>query len=337
MAKVSLKDVANKAGVSTALVSYVLNNRMKGRISEASIEKVKKAAAELNYQPNHIAKSLKLQKTYSLGLIVADIANPFSSYISRIIEDEAQKNGYTLIIGSSDENAVKSQGLIDLFVNRQVDGIIIAPVENTQEQIRELKKYQIPFILLDRYFPELNADHIGVDNYKASCMATEHLIACGRKKTGIVSYQTSLHHLQERVRGYIETLALHGIPQDPALISLADIESIDQDVERAIDTFLSDEVKADSIFFTSNKLAIAGLKVLIKRGIRIPDQLSILSFDETDAFDLFYAPLTYIRQPLAGIGKKAVSLILEKIKSEPNDPVHVLLDAELVVRQSSIF
>ena len=336
MKKVSLKDVALKAGVSTALVSYVLNDKMKGRISKESIEKVQKAAEELDYRPNHIAQSLKRQKTSSIGLILSDIANPFSSYIARIIEDEAQKRGFTLIIGSSDENALKSQRLIDLFVNRQVEGIIISPVENTAEQIKELKKTHIPFVLLDRYFPELSTDNIGLDNYKASCMATEHLLSIGRKRIGIIAYESSLYHLGERIRGYEETLKKNSIPIIDGLIAQVSIDSINEDVEKAISNFLSEGIQADAILFTSNKLAVAGLKVLMERGIKIPDQLSIVSFDETDAFDLFYAPLTYIRQPLALMGISAMKVLLNKINSIPPEPVSTLFDAELVIRQSSI-
>ena len=147
--KVSLKDVARHVGVSTALVSYVINHKEKeARVGSEMVLKIRKAVTELNYQPNLIAKSLKSGKTNTIGLIVADISNPFFSNISRIIEDEARKEGYIVIIGSSDEDAEKSQDLINVFFNRQVDAFIIAPAENTEFQIIELQKKNIPVVII---------------------------------------------------------------------------------------------------------------------------------------------------------------------------------------------
>src|SRR6478752_7101985 len=146
--KASLKDIADKVGVSTALVSYVLNNKKEGRIKKSVADRIRTVATELNYRTNQIAKSLKTNKTFTIGLIVSDIANPFSSSLARIIEDEADKSGYTVIFGSSDEDAQKSQKLIDTFVNRQVDGLIIAPVDNSIEQIKYLEQEGIPFVLV---------------------------------------------------------------------------------------------------------------------------------------------------------------------------------------------
>ncbi len=146
--RVSLKDIAQKVGVSTALVSYVLNNKKEGRISKEIAQKIKDTAKELNYRTNLLAKSLKTNKTYTIGLIVADIASPFSSGMARIIEDEADKLNYTVIFGSSDENAQKFGKLVDTFLTRQVDGLIIAPPENAENQIFHLQQQGMPFVLV---------------------------------------------------------------------------------------------------------------------------------------------------------------------------------------------
>src|SRR5688500_6615893 len=155
--KTSLKDIASAVGVSTALVSYVLNNKKEGRIRKEVAEKIRTMAVELSYRPNQIAKSLKTNKTNTIGLIVADISKPFSSGLARIIEDEADTQGYTVIFGSSDEKAERCEKLIETLVNRQVDGLIIAPPADTAGQIIQLKKQQVPFVLVDRYFPEIEA------------------------------------------------------------------------------------------------------------------------------------------------------------------------------------
>jgi len=164
--KVSLKDIAQKVGVSIALVSYVLNNKKEGRINKDVALKIKDTAHALNYRTNQIAKSLKTNKTNTIGLIVSDISNPFSSSLARIIEDEADRNGYTVIFGSSDEDVQKSQKLIETFINRQVDGLIIAPSEDAIPQLKYLQEEGIPFVLIDRYFPELKTNYVTIDIFK---------------------------------------------------------------------------------------------------------------------------------------------------------------------------
>ena len=161
--KIALKDVAQHIGVSAALVSYVLNGKEKeARVGADMANKIRKAAIELNYQPNLIAKSLKMGKTKTIGLIVADISNPFFSSIARIIEDEAKKHGYVVIFGSSDESADKQLDLIDVFSTRLVDAFIIAPTAGTEKQIKSIINRGVPVVLMDRFFPELNVDCVHI-------------------------------------------------------------------------------------------------------------------------------------------------------------------------------
>ena len=177
MKRVSLKDIAKRVGVSTALVSYVMNGKGKGnRVSDELAKKIKQVAEELNYQPNEIARSLRNGSTKTIGLIVADIANPFFGQLARYIENEAIKFGYTVIIGSSDEEVEKSELLINTFINRQVDGFIIAPAEGTVEQINTILKKNIPLILLDRYFPEIDTNYVILNNYQSTYDATLHIL-----------------------------------------------------------------------------------------------------------------------------------------------------------------
>jgi len=326
---VSLKDIAEHVGVSTALVSYVLNNKLKDRINKEVAAKIRQAAEDLNYRPNQIARSLKAQKTFTIGLIVADISNPFSSQIARIIEDEAKSYGYSVIFGSSDESEEKTRDLIKLLLNRQVDGLIIALPEHTEEQVQYLRRTNVPFVLIDRYFPGIQTNSVSINNHKAAGKAIQHLLENGHKRIGVVAYQTSLFHLNERIRGAIDILA------EDALIGEVRIDSINQDVVTAIDKFLSDPNPADAIFFTTNLLTVSGLKYINSIGIKIPEQLAVVGFDETDAFDLFYAPVSYIKQPMHELGKKSVELLLKTIdNTESLESVE--LDTELVIRKSSI-
>lgn len=189
--KVSMKDIAQQAGVSTALVSYVLNGKEReSRIGPEIAKKIRQIAGELKYQPNYLAQSLRSGKTQTIGLIIADISNPFFANIARIVEDEAKKNGYTVIIGSSDEDAGKSWDLINVLLNRQVDGFIIVSSENTEEQIHYLNSQNVCFVLLDRYFPQIPTDFVALNNYRAACEAGSHLIRGGYANIGLIAYRS---------------------------------------------------------------------------------------------------------------------------------------------------
>lgn len=327
--RTSIKDIASSVGVSTALVSYVLNNKKEGRISKEVAAKIKQAAIDLNYVPNQIARSLKVQKTNTIGLIVADISNPYSAQIARIIEDEAQKNGYSVIFGSSDESAEKTQNLIFLLLNRQVDGFIIALPEHAEKQLNYLVGIGIPFVLFDRYYPEVRANYVAIDNFGAAYQAVKHLIDNGRQQIGVVTYQTSLHHLSERKRGATDLI------QNSSLEVNVRINHLQEDVEAGIDRLLNLSAPVDALFFTTNLLAISGLKYLNKLGIKVPEQIAVVGFDETDAFDLFYSPLTYVKQPMEKLASQALKLLLNAIEN-PGMQQTAILDAELVVRKSSV-
>jgi LacI family transcriptional regulator len=334
MKKVSQKDIAREVGVSTALVSYVLNNKKEGRISQQIAQKIRDVARNLNYRTNQIARSLKTSKTYTLGLILADISNPFSGTLARIVEDEANRHGYTVIFGSSDENAQKSDKLIDTFLNRQVDGLIISPPADSEEQILLLQKQHVPFILLDRYFPSIKTNYIALNNYAAAKTAVTELIRNGCKKIGIISYNTPLFHLQERRRGYLSALKGNGLPSKKSWIKEVDISNKKEEIEKAMEDLLHKGETIDGVLFGSNIIAGHALRYINSLSIKVPDDLAIVSFDETEALDLFYAPLTYIKQPLQEMGQLATRILLECIENN-NKLTQVDMEAKLIVRASS--
>lgn len=329
--KVSLKEVANRLGVSIALVSYVANNREKElRISPATVTEIRNMLQEMGYQPNQIAKSLKGGKTHTIGLIVADISNSFFSHIARIIEDEARKHGYVVIFGSNDENADKSKDLIQALLNRQVDAFIIAPAANTEAQLQELQQQHVPFVLIDRYFANIESDVVRTDNYKASYHAVQHLLQHGHQRIAILADDTYLDHIQQRKRGYQDALKDANIAFQNEWLQLASYEHLQTDVQKALQNWQH----IDAIFFTNNWLAIEALKQLQAKGIQIPKDLAILSYDQCDAFDLFNPPITHINQSLSEIGREALRLTIEKINA-PATTIHTIdIPASLVIRKS---
>ncbi len=297
------------------------------------VEKIRKAAADLKYHPNMIAKSLKSGKTNTIGLIVADISNPFFSNIARIIEDEAQKAGYVVILGDSDENAKKQQDLITVFLNRQVDAFILTPAAGTEDQINLLKSRGIPVVLIDRYFGNVDVDSVHVNNFQASYKAVQHLINNGRKKIAMVSYTNPMEHMKDRVDGYLEALRKNKITSKKEYRVEVSYSNVSEDMEKGLDHLLK-PLQLDAILFASNSLAVAGLKRVVSHNIRVPEQIAVISFDETEVFDFFYSPMTFISQSVREIGREAVQLAGERIMHSRKKTVRKVFDEMLVIRES---
>lgn len=333
--KVSLKDIANAVGVSTALVSYVLNNKKEGRISKAVAEKIRTTAMSMNYRANQIARSLKISKTNTIGLVLADISNPFSAALARVIEDAANKYGYTVIFGSSDENPEKYRKILDALINRQADGLILSPPEHAETQVRDLQRQQIPFVLIDRYFPGIETSYVVLDNFKAAYDATLHLINMGYSRIGMINYESSLFHLRERSRGYQTALAENNIKPRKNYLQLVQSNNIKDDTEKAVEKFLSATETAEALLFGSNIIAMHAVKYINSKKIKVPQDIALVCFDETDAFDLFYAPLSCIRQPVKEMGELAVELLLQQIDNNNPTIKQLSLDGELIVRAST--
>ena len=331
-----MKDIAEKAGVSTALVSYVLNGKEKeSRVGEEMARKIKIIARELNYQPNHVAKSLRSGKTHTLGLIIADISNPFFANIARVVEDEAKRSGYTVIIGSCDENADKSWDLLNVLINRQVDGFIIVSCEGSEKQVLYLKEKNIPFVLLDRHFPDIQTDFVATNNYKASYDATTHLIKGGYERIGLFAYKSDMYHMKERIRGYQHALRDNQLQFEADWLKEIRFENLEQEVKRAIDEVTSCQ-KIEALVFATYGLAINGLKYLNELRLRVPSDLAIVSFGQAEGFDLYYCPITYMRQPLEVLGKTAVQYLLDKLANPEEGMKQILMEAKLIARESSV-
>jgi LacI family transcriptional regulator len=360
---VSLKDIANQVGVSVSLVSYVLNgHEKKMRVGEEIARQIKATAERMNYQPNQIAKSLKSKKSQTIGLIVGEIHYRFTTGIVRAIELEAKKNGYTVVIGNSHEDLGSLRELIHVLINRQVDGLIIVAAENAESEVEYLKKKEVPFVLIDRNFPSVESNFIGIDNYRIAYKAVEYLIRQGCRRIAFINYDTTFFHLNERSRGYLEALKDHGLAGQTDQGGDADradqggqadqagagwLREIrkpfyEEDVAAAVRELTSPEIACDGIFFATDTLAITGLKNLISLKINIPSDIAFLSFDEAEAFALFQVPVTHYRQPLEEIGVSAVEMLLEEIHEGKEDNRDVkpkkwrqlYLDSTLVIGKS---
>jgi LacI family transcriptional regulator len=340
MKKTSLNDIAQQLGVSKTLVSFVLNGRGKEfRISDEICRKVLETAKELNYQPNRIAQGLRTGKTKTIGLIIADIANPFFGKLGREIEQEASMQGYRVIFCSSDENADKFKQQVAMLQQSQVDGYIISPPINSEEQIKSLLKSHTPLVLIDRFFPEIDSNYIVVDNLDAAYKATSHLIALGRKRIANITLNMDLINMKERTEGYKNALVDHGITPDERLIKILPFSHDNTDVVKAINELVGDKsnLNADAILFSTSKLGVMGIECISALGLKIPDDVAVVSFDNVDAYKICVSPVTVIGQPLQEIGKRAVQILLSELSVAKKSVVKsqkVKLLTELIVRKS---
>jgi LacI family transcriptional regulator len=331
--RASLKDIANKVGVSIALVSYVLNGQEKEkRVGAEVVKKIRLAAEELNYQPNQIARSLRMKSTKTIGIVVADIANPFFSQLARIIENEASHFGYTVIFGSSDEDEIKSGALINTLLNRQVDGFIIVPTEGTINQIRNLVRKKIPIVLLDRYFPDINISHVVLDNYQATYDATMHLVKSGFKMISMIAYKSTLIHMRERIRGYSEAMESSGLSDNRNIAEIR-FEHSQKDIESVFNDIISKKNNSNALVFATSPLSVAGLFCIQKKCLRIPEDIAFIGFDGGECFDLYNPPLSFVKQPLEEMGKESFRILMDLMNGS-SKIAQVMLSPELIIRNT---
>lgn len=333
MKRSSIKDIAKLAGVSVATVSYVLNRKEGQRISEDTRKKIFEIAETINYTPNKIAKSLKTNKTKLLGLIVADISNDFYSHMARNLEDKALKLGYTLIIGSSDENAEKFEKLTELFSQQQVDGMIVAPVAGSEKTLENLIKLKYPVVTIDRYLKGVSVPGITIDNQEIAERTASLLLDKDFDKMIYVGYETELPHLLDRRHGFEKAISSS---QKTAEIQylLVGLENIAQEVHIQLEKSLGKKPGNTALYFSSNKLAVAGLSYLVKNNIKVPEQISVIAFDETDAYDLFPTEITYIQQPIEEMAEEAIKLLDGQINDYMATGKRITLSAKLVAKAS---
>lgn len=327
--KVALKDIANKIGVSTSLVSYVLNGKGKeNRVSEETANKIRVTAQELNYVPNLNARSLKTNKSRTIGLIVADISNPFFSNLARTIEDEAYANDYTVIFGSSDENEDKFKRVLDFLSTRQVDGFIIASPEESRETVLKLKESNIPLVLIDRYFSDVAAHSVTVDNFQASFEATNYLLNKGHKRIGAIMYDSKMLHYQDRSNGYLEALKQAGIADGKQFLRKVNHQSLQSEIKKEVQKLIFED-QVSAIYFSTNTIATEGLRQILNFGKKVPDEIDVVAFDENLIYQFLDVPIPFISQPIKQMGQEAVRILMDQIEQKDLGIKNILLTASL--------
>ncbi len=309
---ITIVDIAKELGVSTAMVSMVLSGKgPEHRISTKASEKVLETAKRLGYKTNQMARALRTGKSYIIGLLVADISNPFFSHIARLIENEADKYDYQVMFASSDENLDKFQKLGDAFISRQVDGIIIVPVIDSQDVIAAWQFSGIPIVSIDRYFSSLNIPYAVTDNYEASFQMLEYIRKKGYNKIAFIGKESNLSNFNDREGGFRACANFFKLSPEQFAVFRLDYFNWESEIKKVIEKIVKESY--DIIFFGQNMLGIKGLKILNKSEIKIPDDIAIVSFDNPEVFEFNNPPITCIEQPFEELANDALSCLLNVI------------------------
>lgn len=322
----TLKELAEKIGVSRTTVSRVMSgNAQKYRISEKTVKKVKTAAEQFGLMPNQVAQNLRLQKTDTIGLLIPDIANPFFANLARVVEEELRAHGQMLLLCNSNESTELEAETLTNIIRRQIDGLIVAPVGLSGEHFRTLADK--PIVFIDRYFDELPIPHVSTDNQAGAFMATRYLLDQGHRHIACIQGLRATVSNQDRVAGYKRALKEQGgLPN-----IIGDGFTIENGYESAV-ALLAREEKPTALFALNNLIAVGALQALRDKGLSVPEDISLISFDEQPYFALTSPPVTTIQQPVKQIAKAAVQKLLLRLKGESTDSLKI--QPEIIKRKS---
>lgn len=330
----NIRDVARSAKVSVATVSHVINESR--YVAPETKERVLKAVAQLKYQRDGIARSLRRNKTDTIGVIISDITNPFFADLVRGIEDAiyALDEPHNFILCNTEENDEKERLYLNILLEKRVEGLIVAPAGGNAQEFRRVLAMDVPLVFVDRTLPDVAADSICVDNREASRKAVEHLIETGHRRIAIVKALLNADAIEERVEGYREALDAAGIDRQSDL-ELACASSID-DARRACQKLCNLRRRPDAVFCTNNFVTLGVMQALAEAGLDCPRDIALVSFDDFPWATAFRPRLTAVSQPSYKMGREAVRLLFDRIaKAKVGNAVRVVLGTELIVRESS--
>ncbi|WP_443936473.1 LacI family DNA-binding transcriptional regulator [Pedobacter sp. MW01-1-1] len=333
MKSLSIKDIANKANVSITTVSFIINGKAKEKsISAAVIERVEKIIEESGYKPNQIARSLRTGNSNIIGLVVENISNSFFSRIARLIEDKAYKRGYKIIYSSTENNVDKAKELINMFKTRKVDAYIISPTKGIEEDIQLLLNDDKPVVLFDRSLPEIDTNYVGANHFKASYEAIESFTKQGKKHIALVTTDIDVEQITNRLDGYKKALEDYKIPFSEELVLTVPFNQGEAETINQIKNLFSTK-KIDAVLFATNYLALSGLRALKEMGKTINDELSVIAYDDHEAFELHTPSISVVQQPLEEIAEAVINMILAQLSAKSKLQTKTeIIPAKLIIR-----
>lgn len=329
MPKVTIYDVAKRAGVSTATVSKVLNGT--GRVGKETISRVERVVEELQYRPNLLASALKKNRTFTIGLLVPDVVNPFASLLVRAVENVAFAYDYSVLACSTDNIPEREKKMVDILMSKRFDGIIIASSEfSSAEAISELKRQDVRAVFVDRVVADSPYPVFATDHYLGSYLITEHLVQLGHRKLAIFLEPLYLRSSLERLRGFSAALEAYGIAQNSFQVLSGGFGA--EAGYALTEQILKREDLPSAIVATTDLIAIGVLQKLHEVGIVVPRDMSLVGYDNIPLAAMAAPPLTTVAQPVEEMSKLIVECLLSE---EDQEITTTLLPPKLIVRDST--
>ncbi|WP_159519581.1 LacI family DNA-binding transcriptional regulator [Sunxiuqinia indica] len=329
--RIKINDIAQLTGLSTTTVSRVLNGKAKQyRIGKESQEKIKKIAKELNYIPNQNAANLRTGRSNTIALIVPSLNNPFFANIASNINNEVRDKGYVTIVGDSDEDVATEKLILQQLSSRNIEGIIIVPCGNKWAHIKELHDQGLPIVCIDRYFDNLDIPFVSTDNHHGAYLATRHLIEQGHTIIACIQGVKESTPNKLRIKGYLDALSESGIKD--ILITGDEFSFHCGYIETKL--LLQQKNKPTAIFTLSNTIAMGAMKALKEERIKIPDDISLITFDDHPYLDYLATPLSCVAQPVTDISKIATKFLFSEINRNKMPLPKILLKPNLNIKES---
>ncbi len=328
----TIRDVAKRAGVSTMTVSRVINNS--GYVSDKTRAKIELAIEELGYVPNMLGPSLRFKQTNTLALVLTDITNPFWTSVARGVEDAAHENGYSVILCNTDESVEKQDQYLTMLLKRRIDGILLAPTRSSAEDVRRIQKQGIKVVVIDRHVPESIVDIIRGNSISGAYQLTKHLLELGHRRIAMLAGPQNISTSIERVEGYRQALREAGLEDDAEMIYWGKFS-------RASGYAMAQQALIGSLiptaFFAANNfIAVGAFQAIQGANLRVPDDISLVSFGDLPQ-DMVLDPfLTVAVHPNYKMGYQAAKLLLSRLENDDSAGYQeILLPAELIVRHST--
>jgi LacI family transcriptional regulator len=327
----TIRDVAKRAQVAPITVSRVINDS--GYVSAETRARVEAAIQELGYVPNRVARSLRLKRTHTLAMLVTDITNPFWTTVVRGAEDAANEAGFTVILCNTDESASKQDAYLQVLLQRRVDGILFAPVQSEPDPVERVQKQNVPIVVLDRRVPGAEVDVVRGDSEGGAYRLVRYLLELGHRRIAALSGPKTVSTSVERVIGYRRALREAGLDADAEWVRYGQFTQ--RSGYEATTEALSAHPRPTAIFATNNFIAVGALRALRAAGLRVPEDVSLVSFDDLASVVLIDPFLTVADQPAYQMGQQAAELLIARLSDPAVDGVQeIVLPTRIIVRRS---
>jgi len=326
----TMKDIAQATGFSLSTISRALSN--KADVDPETHRKIVDAARQIGYRPNKLARSLRLSTTKTIGVIIADISNPYFGALVKGIEKEARRAGQSVILFDTNEDYSREEEAVAVMLEEQVAGVVLTPTQRETGTVERLLEARLPLVLASRRFSSIKTNYVITDDLHGGSLATEHLIALGHKRIGMINGPMSISSAAERYAGYRQAMERHGLPIEEALVSTGSV-SIDDGFDAA-SALLDLGPHPTAIFAFSDFVAFGVMKAIRERGLRVPEDISVVGYDDNQFASCLETPLTTVRVPKEQLGMEAAQVLQRQIEGgQPLRQVELLVD--LVEREST--